>query len=97
MQTDFTTLPLFDTRRAAHTRITPTKQKTYAEILAVAGERGAYGVIADEISDEWNCSHNHVAPRISELAKSGQLVRTRRTRLTRSGSPASVYVLPEFA
>src|SRR5579864_6641177 len=52
--------------------------------------RGSYGFTADELVAPWNCSPNHVAPRISELKKSGRLIETKRTRLTRSGSPARV-------
>lgn len=88
---------LFDTRRAAHVRVTPRKQQVYAKILTFARERGRLGLTADELAQRWQCSHNHVAPRISELKKLGRLVQTTRTRLTRSGSPARVFVLPEFA
>jgi hypothetical protein len=92
------TLPLpFDTRRAAHARVAATKARTYARILAAGREQGAHGFIPDELAAAWNCSPNHVAPRITELKKAGRLVETRRTRLTRSRSPAHVYVLPEFA
>ena len=92
-----TSLPLpFDTRRAAHDRIASTKEKTYELIVQFARVRGHYGLTADELSEDWNCSHNRVAPRISKLARAGQLVKTQRTRLTRSHSPARVYVLAEF-
>lgn len=92
-----TTLPLFDTRHAAHARILPSKQEMQGRILAVGRQLGRFGFTADELAQRWNCSHNHVAPRISELKKLNRLVATSRTRLTRSGSPARVFVLPEFA
>ena len=93
-----TSLPLpFDTRGAAHSRIAPTREQTCKLILQFARVRGAYGLTADELSAAWGCSHNHVAPRISELKRAGLLAWARRTRPTRTGSPAQVYVLPEFA
>jgi hypothetical protein len=90
-------LPLFDTRRAAHERIAPTRKQTCDLILQFGRIRGAHGLTADELSAAWNCSHNHVAPRISELRRAGLLALARRTRQTRTGSLAQVYVLPEFA
>ena len=91
-----TLLPLFDTRRAAHARIGPGREKIYQRILDFARQRGSRGLIADELAASWVCSHNQVAPRISELVKRGRLVAAQCTRLTRTGSPARVYVLPEF-
>jgi hypothetical protein len=91
------TLPLFDTRGAAHARVNPKKQEMYGRILGVARERAHFGLTADELAQRWTCSHNHVAPRISELAKQGKLIATGRTRLRRSGGCARVYILPEFA
>jgi hypothetical protein len=92
-----TLLPLFDTQRAAHMRIAPTKEKIYAHILSLASDRGKHGFTADEIASEWNCDHNQVTPRISELKKAGKLVPSARTRPTRKGYAARVFVLPEFA
>jgi hypothetical protein len=92
-----TSMPLFDTRRAAHERTVPTREQTCKLIVQFARARGAYGLTADELSATWGCSHNHVAPRISELKRAGLLALARCTRPTRTGSPAHVYVLPEFA
>jgi hypothetical protein len=92
-----TSLPLFETRREAFTRIAPTKQETYDRILLFARDRRSWGLTADEIALDWNCSHNHSSPRISELLKAGKLIATKRRRPTRTGSPATVFVLPEFA
>lgn len=87
----------FDTRRAAHTRIEPTKAETCDRIMVFAAGRGAYGLTADEVAENWQCVHNHVAPRISELKLSGLLVETKRTRRTRAGSHARVLVATQFA
>jgi len=94
MHSDCISLPLFDTRRAAHERVTPTKERIYAQILAFGYDRGSRGFTADELCVAWNCPANHVAPRVCELAKARRLIATTRTRRTRSGSPARVYVLP---
>jgi hypothetical protein len=40
---------------------------------------------------------NHVAPRISELVTLVRMIATKRARITRSGNPAGVYMLPEHA
>lgn len=95
MSTTSLLLP-FDTRRAVHARIQPTKEQTCKLIIQFARVRGAYGLTADELSAEWGCSHNHCAPRISELKRAGLLALAKRTRPTRTGSPAQVYVLPEY-
>lgn len=93
-----TSLPLpFDTRRAAHARVGPTKERSYQRILNFGHARRHYGFTADELAAIWNCDLNHVAPRVSELAKQRKLIDSGRRRRTRSGSPARVYVLPEFA
>ena len=70
----------------------------YERILSFARWTGARGFTADELAAHWNCDHNHVAPRVSELHKKHKrLIATTRTRRTRTGSPARVYVVPEFA
>jgi len=65
--------------------------------MALALRCGYSGITADEVSALWGCSPNHCAPRISELKAGGELVETRRTRLTRAGSPARVLVAKQFA
>ena len=85
-----------DTRRDAHARVEPTKAETCARIILFAIGRGTSGLTADELAEAWNCSHNHVAPRISELKASGLLVETDDTRLTRAGSRARVLVARQF-
>ena len=82
---------------AAHARVEPTAQHTGSQIIALATQRGYHGITADEVTAPWGCSPNHVAPRITELKKSGLLVRTNRTRPTQTGSPARVLVATQFA
>ena len=69
------------------------KEKVRLRILDFVRERGDNGATADEVAAAWDCSHNHVAPRISELQDDGRLV-PRHRRKTRSGRNARVYVLP---
>lgn len=88
--------PPLDTRMAAHHRIEPTKRQTCDLIMQFAIVRGAYGFIPDELADLWQCTHNHVAPRITELKAAGLLVKTASCRLTRAGSLARVLVARQF-
>jgi len=87
----------FDTRQSAHAQIASTIQETCTQILRYAYDRGRFGIIPDEVSEAFQCDHNHTSPRISELKKRGLLVETGRTRPTRSGSRAAVLVHFEFA
>lgn len=87
---------LFDTARAAHATVAPTKAQTCEAIMAFAIQCGELGFIADELAAAWNCSHNHVAPRISELLRVGCLRPTGRTRRTRAGCLARVLVAAQF-
>jgi hypothetical protein len=85
-----------DTRRAAHARVEPTKAETCNRIMDFAVARGTHGLTSDELVDIWQCEHNHVAPRVSELKQSGLLVETDFTRLTRHGCSARVLVAKQF-
>jgi hypothetical protein len=81
---------------AAHARVALTKRQTCRQIMSLVVQREHYGIIADEVTALWGCSPNHVAPRITELKKSGLLVETDHTRPTRTGSPARVLVAKQF-
>ena len=76
---------VLDTRQAAHLRTSETKADTWAKIMVYAAQRGPRGFTADELAADWHCSPNHTAPRVTELVKDGRLVRSGRTRRTRSG------------
>jgi hypothetical protein len=86
-----------DTRLAAHASVLPTKRETYARILEHAEQCGWHGCTSDALAEAWECSHNHVAPRIVELVAPGHLVKTEERRQTRSGRMARVYVAKRFA
>jgi hypothetical protein len=85
------------TSAAAFIRIQPTARATRSKILDFATQRGPYGLTCDELAQVWACSPNHVAPRCTELVKSGQLVVTDRCRQTSSGNSARVLVVAKFA
>lgn len=61
----------------------------------VIRNRGRVGAIADELVEWWGCTHNHVAPRITELVAQGRIFRNGQKRKTRSGRNADVFVTPE--
>ena len=92
-----TSFLLFDTRRAAHERVKPKQAAMEAQVLADVIAQGNHGATADEIAQRFGRSVLSVRPRVSELAKRGQLVATDRTRQTPLGSPATVYVAARFA
>src|SRR5713226_2376378 len=81
----------------AFAAVQPMAQQTRDRIMVFAIARGAYGLTADELTTAWQCSPNHVAPRISDLKGDGLLVETCRTRLTQAGNPARVLVAKQFA
>jgi chemotaxis signal transduction protein len=81
----------------AFVRIQPTARETRAKIMEFAAKRGARGFVVDELVEIWHCSANHVAPRCTELVKSGQLVATGRTRPTQAGHAARILVAARFA
>lgn len=78
---------------AAHTAVLPSKATTRDEIMVYAIRKKGVGITADEVAAAWGCSHNHVAPRISELLRAGRLLRTTFTRKTRAGSAARVLLV----
>jgi hypothetical protein len=81
----------------AFAAVQPTAQQTRDRIMAFALTQGIHGLTADELTTAWECSPNHVAPRITELKGARLLVETCRTRLTQAGNPARVLVAKQFA
>ena len=75
-----------DTRRAAQPSA-KRKEALYARIMEWAAGRE---FTADELSAEWHCSINHVAPRLTELLQLGRLKMTGTRRKTRCGGQAAV-------
>lgn len=55
--------------------------------------RGPRGATADEVVAHLRGMHNTYAPRVTELAIEGLIVRTAARRRTRAGATAAVYVV----
>lgn len=68
-----------------------------AAVRALLRERGEYGATDQEIQDALSLPSNTQIPRRWELMNTGEVVASGRKRPTRSGRPATVWVLSEFA
>jgi predicted transcriptional regulator len=82
---------------AANTAIHFSKQETREQVLKFITNCRWSGATADEVAAKFGCSHNHVAPRITELVKDNLLVKTGIRRITRSGCAATVLIAPMWA
>ena len=82
---------------AAHDHVQPTKKDTWARILAYGRWCGLRGFTTDQLATDWGCDHDHVAPRVTELFKAGELILTKERRPTRSGCRARVYIVKQKA
>ena len=78
--------------RAANLAISASKEVVRKRVLEFAAGRGERGITADEVAEAFHCTHNHVAPRISELRTMGLLLPSDHRRATRSGCTARVLV-----
>jgi hypothetical protein len=67
-------------------------EATRIAVLNFIQSQNVLGATADEVAAAFGSSHNHVAPRITELKKRGLIVATPYRRKTRSGASASVMV-----
>lgn len=72
------------------------KDEIRATVMQFAIGQGARGITADEVAAAWDCSPNHVAPRITELKAKGHLVDSGDKRATRSGKFAAVLIAKRF-
>jgi hypothetical protein len=97
-------LPLFDVTESHHGGnpesaganeiASESKEAIQKRILKFAETRGALGITADEVAAKFKCSHNHVAPRITELKIATKLIASGKKRPTRAGAKAAVLVVP---
>ncbi len=85
------------TSSVAADRIAGHARNLRAAVLAVLRERGEYGATDQEIQVALNLSSDTQVPRRWELVKARMVVASGRKRKTRSGCPATVWVLAEFA
>ena len=86
-----------NTQMEAFRRIQSSARATRSKIMDFATQRGTRGFCVDELVETWRCSANHVAPRVVELVRAGELISTGRRRPTRTGCSAQVYVAAKFA
>lgn len=63
-----------------------------AMVLQYIGDCGRYGATADEVCHALDMLAQSATPRVNELAKAGEIVNSGRTRPTRSGRAAVVWI-----
>ena len=80
------------TSRLAHDSIRPHAASLRESIARVIADSAAHGMTCDEIEVHIGLRHQTASARIKELADAGRIRRTQRTRKTRSGRTAAVYV-----
>lgn len=73
----------------AYASISENKEQVRQQVYKFIRTRPK-GVTADEVAEIFECSHNHVSPRISELKRDGWLRESAERRSTRSGRKAAV-------
>ena len=85
------------TSQAAADSIEPTRGTLQHDIHGYIRKMKRYGTTADQIEDKLGISLNTVRPRLRELEEMGLIAKTERTRPTRSGRQAKLYVSHEYA
>ena len=83
------------TSTAAAVAVIPHAQAQRDRIEAYLKARGAWGATRDEMETDLRLSGDTVRPRCRELEKLTRVVNSGRTRLTRSGHAAAVYIAVE--
>ena len=83
------------TSEAAADAIAPVAASIRDTILELIRSRGPDGATADEIEAASGYRAPTVTPRVLELRRRGQVLKTDRTRATSSGRQAAVYVAME--
>ncbi len=85
-----------ETSEAAADRLTPGRlAQRRLDVLRWFVAQGDVGGTADDLEAAFNLGHNATSPRVTELIALGLLMRTRKKRRTRQGSPAFVCVVTE--
>jgi hypothetical protein len=80
------------TSKAAADSITPTAAKVRERVRVAIADTGLAGMTCDQIEAALDMRHQTASARIVELVNSGAILKTDRTRPTRSGRAAAVYV-----
>lgn len=84
-----------ETSAAAARSMRPVAGTLRARVLAVFERCGAHGATCDEVERDMDGRHQTISARVYELRNGGWIVDSGRTRKTRSGRQAIVYVLTE--
>jgi hypothetical protein len=85
-----------DTSQEAAAAIKERAPKLRQRVYEYIHNQGARGATADEVQVALDLSHQTAAPRVTELAKLGRIVRTDERRKTRYGRNAGVYLSDAF-
>lgn len=80
------------TSEAASDSIAAARGKIQSQVLAHVAALGDFGATCDEVEDALALRHQTASARIRELYQINLLLKTDRTRPTRSGRKAAVYV-----
>lgn len=81
------------TSEEANERSEPFKRGTQMKVFAYLHGQGKHGATDQEIEDGTGIPGNSERPARLSLEKEGAIKRTKRTRLTRAGFPAIVWVV----
>lgn len=73
------------------------KQSDATRIALWIRARGAIGATVDEVEHEMPMPHQTAGPRVSDLHRAGTLVLSGKTRRTRRGRKARVFVHVDFS
>lgn len=92
-------LPLTKAREPEQLRLQSRHgRKTIMKAIALwVRARGALGATVDEVEHEMPMPHQTAGPRVSDLHRAGTLTLTGKTRLTRRGKPARIFVHVDFS
>jgi len=79
-------------------RLNPNRPPLWLKVFAFANDRGAEGVITQEVVEFFEGAHSHeaISPRLKELVECGMLLRKGK-RPTRKGNLADVFVVVKGA
>lgn len=79
----------------AHESIREHKERVLAAVVKTVRDAGPVGLTCDEIEIRLELSHQTVSARCTEAKARNLIVHSGRTRATRSGRSAAVYVTKE--
>lgn len=80
------------TSKAAADSMVKSGKDLCARIMVLFRDVGAQGMTCDEVEEAMELRHQTASARIVELVDDGSLTKTDRTRKTRSGRAAAVYI-----